>query len=191
MYLLYDSILSSLVLTPDLKFLTSLVTPRISSGGQNDHDILLELCSDKYKMHRVLDSNVAANLKYLGILDFLPRLTSQTELKRGILKAQSRVQFVPWATKLVFVVLSGEPDPKFAGVQVSNNTLIAQVLARIVKQYDLLAKREAYVNYYTSDNSAESRAAVMETFREAKDTVVSTIDEYKECQLESYLDDEL
>lgn len=202
MYSSYELVLLTLVPTPDLKFLTASLAPRSSS--MNEHDIILELMNDKYKMNRVEEP-----AKYISVLDFLVGAgnnnirnggfnnISSNEIKKGILKSQSRLDFVPWTSKSVHVVLgkgrdiAGGSPSKFAGVQISNNTSIAGVFTKIVKQYDLLAKREAYINYYTSDNSTDERARVMDLFNECKESVVGVIDEYKACQQGNYLDDDM
>lgn len=188
MYSSYELILSSLVPTPDLKFLTSSLAP--SSTSMNDHDNLLELLNDKYKMNRIEDRP-----KYISVIDYLiPGGKSGTnDINKGILKSQSRLEFVPWTANSIGVVLGNKgvrDNSKFAGIQISNNTSIATVFTKILRQYDLLAKREAYINYYTENNSNEDRGRVMDIFNECKDLILGTIDEYKSCQYSNYLDDE-
>lgn len=187
MYSSYESILSTLVPTPDLKFITSSLTP--TSSSMNDHDNLLELLNDKYKMNRV---DGVEKPKYISVVDYLIPGSNNSEINKGILKSQARLEFVPWTANSVSVILGNKgcrKDPKFAGIQVSNNTSIASVFGKILRQYDLLAKREAYINYYTENNSNEERGRVMEIFNECKETILGTIDEYKGSQYANYLDD--
>lgn len=65
------------------------------------------------------------------------------------------------------------------------------MFSKTVKQFDLLAKREAYVNYYTESNDKEERLRVLDLFNECRESVVNVIDEYKACQSMSYLEDEV
>lgn len=192
MYSSYESIMSTLVPTPDLKFITSSLAP--SASSMNEHDNLLELLNDKYKMNRV---EGIEKPKYISVIDYLIpggkyNSNSNSEINKGILKSQSRLEFVPWTANSVSVILGSKgcrKDPKFAGIQISNNTSIATVFAKILRQYDLLAKREAYINYYTENNSNEERGRIMEIFNECKESILGTIDEYKGCQYANYLDD--
>lgn len=62
------------------------------------------------------------------------------------------------------------------------------VFTKILKQFDLLIKRKAYLNRYYS--SVEEENEVMEMFNESRESVKSIIDEYKACKEITYLDDD-
>ncbi|KAL7662583.1 Tubulin gamma chain [[Candida] zeylanoides] len=185
-YSSYESVLAALVPTPDFKFVTSAVAPR--SRALNAHEDMLELMQDKYKMNRV-----GGEVAYLAAMDVLMGSHAATDVNRGILKSQARLNFVPWTAKSLCVVVGSagrrqEPS-QFAGVQFSNNTSVATVFGKILRQYDLLARREAYINYYTEENTHEERARVMGAFGECKDAIVGTIEEYRRSSRHDYLDD--
>lgn len=208
MYSSNESILSTLVPTPQLKFLTTSISPFTSS--LNEYDLVLELLNDKYKMNRVHQP-----IKYISMLNYLLGSNlNQNEIRKGVIKASSRVDFVPWTSASIHVV-NGRSPPNFAapslqlingmsvpdlatspqspisGIQVSNNTSIINVFNKIVKQYDLLAKRAAYINYYTETNDADERARVLDNFNDCRDSVVGIIEEYKASQTLQFLDDEI
>lgn len=65
------------------------------------------------------------------------------------------------------------------------------MFGKILKQYDQLAKREAYINSYTESNGREERSRIMEVFNECRESVTSVIDEYRACQNVNYLDDDI
>lgn len=203
MYSSLESILPSLIPTTDLKFLTSSVAPFAdlpALGGTkynfmnlNENELILEMLNDKYKMNRAKPNDT----KYISIMNYLMgNKLNQTEIRKGTIKAQKRVEFVPWSASSINTV-NGKASPYIGdkssnhinGLQLSNNTSIIQVFSRILKQYDLLAKREAYINYYTESNNAEERALVMDMFNECKESVLSVIEEYRGCQSMSYLED--
>lgn len=200
MYSSYESIISTLVPTPELKFLSSSiapysnipgVTPKQNYVSLNEHDIVLELLNDTYKMNYVREP-----VKYISILDYvIGDKLNQTEIRKGLTRALLRAHFVPWAPASIHVVNAKRPvfapNKGLGGFQVSNNTSIVQMLAKIVKQYDLLAKRSAYINFYTETNDESERLQVMDTFNECKESVVSIIEEYKACTTMSYLEDEI
>lgn len=210
MYSSNESILSTLVPSPDLKFLSASIAPfaNLSNFDQrvtkynftnlNEHDIILELLNDRYKMNKVNEP-----IKYISMLNYLiGNNLNQQEIRKGSIRAQQRVEFVPWTSSSVHVVncqkspfINGYKSPQKSmnlnGIQISNNTSIIHVFSKIVKQFDLLAKREAYVNYYTESKDKEERLRVLDLFNECRESVVNVIDEYKACQSMSYLEDEI
>ncbi|WPK26927.1 hypothetical protein PUMCH_004295 [Australozyma saopauloensis] len=198
-YSSYESILATLVPTPDLKFLSSAIAPYSNIPGcapkgnyvsLNENDIVLELLNEKYKMNQVHELP-----KYITMLDYIigDRI-SQSELRKGLIRAQQRTTFVPWTSSVINVVNGkrpyGEPKRGLSGFQISNNTSIQHMFHKIVRQYELLAKRAAYINFYTETNDPAERAQVLDTFNDCKELILSVIDEYRSCTSLSYLDDE-
>lgn len=209
MYSSHESILSSLVPTPELKFLTASIAPfadlsafnkvatKYNFTNMNEYDLILELLDDKYKMNRIGTEN-----KYISMMTYLiGQNFNQTDIRKGVLRAQKRVEFVPWTSSSINVV-NGKKSPfllqkqqnnhrNLNGLLISNNTSIIQVFSRILKQYDLLAKREAYINYYTESKDADERIRVLDMFNDCKESVLSVIEEYRNCQSMSYLEDDI
>ncbi|KAK6461841.1 Tubulin/FtsZ family, GTPase domain-containing protein [Scheffersomyces coipomensis] len=190
MYSSTESILSTLIPTPNLKFLTTSIAP--FNNSLTEYDMILELLNDKYKMNRV-----GSQTSYISVLNYLVGTNlDQQEIRKGIIKSQQRVEFVPWTSNSIQVV-HGKKSPflksasKLGGIQISNNTSIIPVFSKILKQYDLLAKREAYINSYTESNDRQERLRVMDLFNECRESIANVIDEYKSCQLDNYLDDEI
>ncbi|CCE82747.1 Piso0_002491 [Millerozyma farinosa CBS 7064] len=207
MYSSHESIFSTLIPTPDLKFLSASIAPfanlsnfeshvsKYNFTSLNEYDILLELLNDRYKMNKV-----SGPVNYISMLNYLiGNNLNQEEIRKGTLKVQQRVKFVPWTSpsahsinckKSVFTDREGFKGKSLNGIQISNNTSIIHVLLKTVKQFDLLAKREAYLNFYTESNNREERARVMDVFQECKESVLNVIEEYKACQAMSYLEDQ-
>lgn len=202
MYSSYESIISTVVPTPELKFLLSSIAPYSNIPGVvpaqnyvslNEYDIILELLNDKYKLNSCKEP-----LKYISVLDYvIGSNLDQKEIRRGIIKAQQRVSFVPWAPHSIGVVngkqstFTKPKSKRLSGIQISNNTSIVHLFGKTVKQYDLLAKRAAYINFYTASNDASERQEVLDAFEECKESVRQTIDEYKACTKESYFGDDI
>lgn len=200
MYSSYESIVSSLVPTPTLKFLSSSIAPysyvhgvpkRANYVSLNAYDIILELLNDKNKMNYVREPPT-----YISVLDYVVgNNLNQQDIRKGVIRAQQRLQFVPWASSSIHVVngrqLTFVPHEGLSGYQVSNNTSIVQMFSKIIKQYDLLAKRAAYINFYTETNDPSEWMQVLDAFNECKESVLSVVDEYKACTSMSYLEDEI
>ncbi|EMG46980.1 TUB4 Tubulin gamma chain [Candida maltosa Xu316] len=190
MYSSIESILSNLIPTPDLKFLTSSIAPFSTQKHNyiNEYEMILELSNDRYKTNRVTsDTNYLTMMNYL-----IGENLDSNEIRKGILKSQQRTPFVPWASRSVQVV-HGKKSPfvsnrSLEGVQITNNTSIIEVFNKILRQYDLLIKRKAYVNRYY--NGLEEEQEVMDLFSESREAVKRVVDEYKKCKEVNYLDDD-
>ncbi|KAI5964956.1 TUB4 [Candida margitis] len=202
MYSSIESIVSSLVPTPDLKFLTTSVAPFSTQSHHNyinEYDMFLELSDDRYKTNKCItptSSNSASEIAYISLINYLISTSNldRKEIRKGILKVQARTNFVPWTSRSVGVV-HGKKSPyasgsNLEGIQISNNTSIIDVFNKILRQYDLLVKRKAYLNTYTEDNSAEEMGRVVDMFSECKESVVRVIDEYSACKSINYLEDD-
>lgn len=197
MYSSIQSIMSSVIPTSDLKFLTTSIAP--FSGGHsnhkyiNEHDMFLELSDDRYKS---VISPHGTDVVFVALMNYLISGSSldRKEIRKGILKIQSRTNFPGWATRSVPVVYGKKSpfvqDQLLEGIQISNNTSVIALFEKILRQFDMLAKRKAYFNMYCEDNSAEEMNRVGGVFGECREAIVSVIDEYKACKSGSYLDDE-
>lgn len=194
---LYELIFSTIVPSPDLKFLLSLIAPfaTLKHAYVNEYDMILELFNDRYKMNRAVEP-----IKYILVMNYLiGDNLNQQDIRKGLSKAAQRVEFVPWSP-LAIQMVNGRRSPYLAekgtqkqlmGIQISNNTLMISVFTKILKQYDLLAKREAYINSYYQSNDKEERLRVKDMFNECKETVLLVVEEYKACQVDSFLDDDI
>lgn len=208
MYSSYESIVSTLIPTPDLKFLTASVAPfaDLSMFNQqpmkqnltnlNEYDLILELLDDKYKMNK----SGTEKLKYISMLTYLiGNNLDQEEIRKGKLRALKRLEFVPWTASSISIVngkrtqmthTTGQ-QKHLNGLLISNNTSVIPFFIRILKQYDSLAKRGAFINSYMLSNDSEERDQVLQHFNECKESVLHVIEEYKSCQTMSYLEDDI
>lgn len=201
MYSSIESIVAGLVPTPDLKFLTTSVAPFNTQSHHNyinEYDMFLELSDDRYKTNKCVSSSSSSSseIAYISLMNYLISGShlDRKEIRKGILKVQARTNFVPWTSRSVGVV-HGKKSPYLSskhleGIQISNNTSIIDVFNKILRQYDLLVKRRAYLNTYAEDNSAEEMERVVDMLSECKESVVRVIDEYSACRSINYLEDE-
>lgn len=200
MYSSIESIVSCLVPTPDLKFLTTSVAPFSTQSHHNyinEYDMFLELSDDRYKTNKCVSTPTSSSeIAYISLMNYLISGSNldRKEIRKGILKLQARTNFVPWTSRSIGVV-HGKKSPylnstHLEGIQISNNTSIIDVFNKILRQYDLLVKRRAYLNTYSEDNSAEEMDRVVDMFSECKESVMRVIDEYSACRSINYLEDD-
>lgn len=207
MFSSYESIMSSLIPVPDLKFLSASIAPfadlsAFSSSTKshlsnlNEYDLILELLDDKYKMNKTGDEKP----KYISMFTYIiGNDLNQDEIRKGKLKALKRTEFVPWTASSVGVI-NGRRSPfnnngkkNLNGFLLSNNTSIIPFLSKILRQYDLLAKKKAFINSYFDTDSmvdrAEEEERVLDNFNQCREQVLNVLDEYRSCQTIDYLDE--
>lgn len=198
-YSLYELIFATLVPTPELKFLLSLLAPFTNEILKhpyiNEFDVILELFNDAYKMNRVEDQTV-----YLLVMNYLiGDNLNQQEIRKAVAKVDKRVNFVPWAP-LAIQMVNGRKSPfinqskdqrQLSGIQISNNSLMISMFSKILSQFDLLFRRGAYINNYYQSNDRDEEIRVKEVFEECKESVLRVIGEYKSCRTNEYLLDDV
>lgn len=185
MYSSMESIILSLVPTNQLKFILTAVVPH----KLNEQDIILESINNRYKLN-----TVSGPVKYITMMNYvIGNNVNQVELKKGLMRINQKVEFVPWCPRSINLVMGKKSpyirDRTSAGFQASNNTSVIHVLNKTLNHYDRLAKREAYINYYTNSNNREEVSRVMDWFNECREEVQNVIEEYKQAQDISYLDE--
>ena len=68
-------------------------------------------------------------------------------------------------------------------MMLANNTCVAQLFHRALRQYDRLRKRNAFVDQYARVGSFE-----LEEFDSARDVVAALAEEYKAAETPEYAD---
>ncbi|CAK9441358.1 uncharacterized protein LODBEIA_P52260 [Lodderomyces beijingensis] len=199
MYTSIESIMATMVPTPELKFLTTSIAPFSTLATHhkyvNEYDMFLELSDDRYKSV-ILNNNNSTETYYLSLMNFLisPKHLDRREIRKGILKIQERTNFPSWASRTIGVVQGKQApfvtDRVLQGIQLSNNTAIVELFEKILRQFDMLAKRKAYLNTYCEENSVEEVDRVAGVFAECRETVQTVIEEYKACKSINYLEDD-
>lgn len=110
MYSSIESIVSCLVPTPDLKFLTTSVAPFSTQSHHNyinEYDMFLELSDDRYKTNKCVSTPTSSSeIAYISLMNYLISGSNldRKEIRKGILKLQARTNFVPWTSRSIGVV---------------------------------------------------------------------------------------
>jgi tubulin gamma len=78
-----------------------------------------------------------------------------------------------------------ENKHKVTGFTLANHTSMAQLFERLLKQYDKIKRRNAFLDNYRKEPMF---ADGFEEFDDSRETVQSLVDEYKACERADYID---
>ena len=78
-----------------------------------------------------------------------------------------------------------ESRHKVSGFTLANHTSMAQLFERLLKQYDQIRKRNAFLDTYRKEPIF---AENFDEFDDSRETVQSLVDEYKACERADYVD---
>lgn len=181
----------------------------------NCYDVLLELLNKNLKMISFGDK---VSESYIAAVDLLQKNDShfdQKDVQKGLMRVHQRVKFVPWVSNKNVSIAFAKKSPYASyhkssknifnsdisentyvknlnsekiinGLMLSNSTSIVSLFKRTCFQYDKLVKRSAFLDSYrrgslfSDDNLQE--------FRDSREVIQQTIDEYLSADSEEYLD---
>ncbi|CAK7233678.1 gamma-tubulin [Sporothrix bragantina] len=195
------SILASLIPTPRSHFLMTAYTP--FTGDQVEQaktvrkttvlDVMRRLLQPKNRMVSTYPGlgNKGRKSCYISILNVIQGEVDPTDVHKSLLRIRERrlATFIPWGPASIQVALTKRSpyvpmSHRVSGLMLANHTSIATLFKRIVRQYDGMRKRNAFLDTYKktapfSDNLNE--------FDEAREVVADLISEYEAAEEGDYL----
>ena len=197
-------LLATLIPTPRCHFLMTGYTPielAAESGGEmlsmgirktTVLDVMRRLTQPKNVM-------VSANTKnsgcYISMLNIIQEGGGNTIDPTDIHKALQRIRdksslnFIPWGPASVQVALARKSPfvqtrHKVSGFLLANHTSMAELFDRLLTQYDLIKKRNAFLDPYRREPMF---ADSLDEFDHARETVQNLVDEYRACERADYV----
>lgn len=74
------------------------------------------------------------------------------DLTKSIIKVREKnlINFIPWGPAALYInpVDNNDGEREIFGLSISNHTSVAQILKKIIEQYDRLRKRNAFLDMY-------------------------------------------
>ncbi|KAG7881209.1 hypothetical protein KL938_003339 [Ogataea parapolymorpha] len=192
------SILSTLIPTPDLHFLIASYTPFTSDYVSNAHeirrstayDVILEVLDKKLRMCSSSDTGMN-----LSVLDIITGEIEQSDVQKALVKARTRINYVPWSSSAIHMAL-GKRSPflnksqkQVSGLMLANSTSILKLLRKTLSEYDQLKSRGAFLNNYSRGEYEFDHGDISMEFDEARETLKTTMNEYRDSEELSYLDE--
>ncbi|KAL5324140.1 hypothetical protein ACEPPN_008683 [Leptodophora sp. 'Broadleaf-Isolate-01'] len=190
------SIVASLIPTPRCHFLMTSYTPFTGDNLEQAKtvrkttvlDVMRRLLQPKNRMVSTIPGKKSC---YISILNVIQGDVDPTDVHKSLLRIRERklATFIPWGPASIQVALTKKSpyipmNHRVSGLMLANHTSIATLFKRIVRQYDGMRKRNAFMEGYKktapfSDNLNE--------FDEAREVVTDLIAEYEAAEDADYL----
>ncbi|KAH8699912.1 hypothetical protein BGZ61DRAFT_493845 [Ilyonectria robusta] len=190
------SILASLIPTPRCHFLMTAYTP--FTGDQVEQaktvrkttvlDVMRRLLQPKNRMVSTVPGKKSC---YISILNVIQGEVDPTDVHKSLLRIRERrlATFIPWGPASIQVALTKRSpyipmSHRVSGLMLANHTSIATLFKRIVRQYDGMRKRNAFMESYKKTAPFSEN---LDEFDEARQVVGDLIGEYEAAEGADYL----
>ena len=144
---------------------------------------------------------VSANIKrgvYISILNIIQHdptspkdCIDPSEINKALLRIRERqiLSFIPWGPANIQISLARkspfiQSSHKVSGFMLANHTSMAELFCRLVGQYDLIRKRNAFLDNYRREPMFSDN---LDEFDNAREVVQCLIDEYKANERPDYV----
>jgi tubulin gamma len=129
---------------------------------------------------------------YISILNILQGDTDPTEIHKALQRIRERqlLQFIPWGPASIQVALARkspylESPHKVSGFLLANHTSMAELMERLLHQYDRIKSRNAFLDNYRREPMFQDS---LDEFDHARETVVDLMEEYRACERPDYVE---
>lgn len=199
------SIISTLIPTPDLHFITASYTPYTLDYGNytgkdirrsTSYDVILELLDKKSNMFCTGQKED----KVLAMMDVIIGSKAPMDnkhnasIQKALIMARSRINFAPWTPSTIHLAMgqrssfSTVPKDIVSGLMLSNSTSVLHVLRGITNDYDRLRKKSAFMNTYLKSDYDQECGDIMQEFQECREIVEALMGEYRASETLAYME---
>lgn len=193
-------IVASLIPTPRCHFLMTSYTPFTGDLVEQAKtvrkttvlDVMRRLLQPK---NRMVSTNPSKKSCYISILNIIQGEADPTDVHKSLLRIRERrlATFIPWGPASIQVALTKKSpyiktSHRVSGLMLANHTSVAALFRRIVKQYDMLRRRNAFLEQYKREAPF---ADGFGEFDEAKECVQDLIAEYEAAEEPNYLNPDI
>ena len=189
---------ASLIPTPSCHFLLTGYTPLTilegnkASGSKVRKTTVLDVMRRLLQSKNQMVSVPTRNGVYMSILNVIQGEVDPTQVHKSLQRIRERglAEFIKWGPASVQVALSKrspylQTENRVSGLLLANHTSIRSLFERIVRQYDKLRKRDAFMDgYRVGDLFAEN----FDEFDSSRETVQELIDEYHAAEHDNYIE---
>lgn len=192
-------LLASLIPTPRCHFLMTGYTPLVLHDAVDQSSIRKTTVLDVMRrLTQPKNIMVSANTRpgsgcYISILNIIQgNEIDPSQIHNALQRIRERqlINFIPWGPASIQVALARsspfvETRNKVSGFTLANHTSMAQLFERLLKQYDRIRKRNAFLDNYRKEPMFHEN---LDEFDDARETVQGLVDEYKAMEKPDYLD---
>jgi len=195
-------LIASLIPTPRLHFLMTGYTPLTTDSKVANVrkttvlDVMRRLLQPKNMMvstptARQSASNCYVNHCYISILNIIQGEVDPTQVHKSLQRIRERklAQFIPWGPASIQVALSRKSPyvqtaNRVSGLMLANHTNISHLFDRILRQYDKLRKREAFLDPFKKEDIFKEN---LDEFDDSRESLQQLVDEYNAATRPDYL----
>mmetsp|Transcript_20625 Transcript_20625/g.43341 ORF Transcript_20625/g.43341 Transcript_20625/m.43341 type:complete len:437 (-) Transcript_20625:97-1407(-) len=179
-----ENIFIPLIPTPNLHFFNAGISNYFPRGKKVNHLLLQKELIQKTISDRTTSASFECG-KLISSFHFLNRDLSKIDIYNEIEKSyqENKIQFIDWAPSSVhysnstdFLMIETNRKPE---VCLFNHTSVKNIFKEILTQYDLLRKRNAFLNNYLKEFKFKNG---LELFQDARENICSLIDEYEKAE---------
>eukprot|EP00298_Acanthocystis_sp_HF-20_P009844 c18533_g1_i3.p1 GENE.c18533_g1_i3~~c18533_g1_i3.p1 ORF type:complete len:157 (+),score=62.41 c18533_g1_i3:48-518(+) len=128
--------------------------------------------------------------RYISILNIIQGDVDPTQVHKSLQRIRERrlAHFITWGPASIQVALS-QKSPylksahRVSGLMLANHTCIHKLFERVLGEFDLLYKKQAFIAPYKKERMFSDN---LQEFEDAREVVHSLVEEYLACQSESY-----
>eukprot|EP00301_Raphidiophrys_heterophryoidea_P000162 c10083_g1_i1.p1 GENE.c10083_g1_i1~~c10083_g1_i1.p1 ORF type:complete len:468 (+),score=105.61 c10083_g1_i1:52-1404(+) len=186
-------LVASLVPTPRTHFLLTGYTPMSTidntSGIRKTSvlDVMRRLLQTKNIM---VSCSTRLPTRYISILNIIQGDVDPTQVHKSLQRIRERRQahFITWGPASIQVALSQkspyiESAHRVSGLMMANHTCIHKLFDRVLKEFDLLFGRQAFLDAYKKEKIFSDG---LDEFADAREVLKGLTEEYQACESDSY-----
>merc|ERR1712200_198590 len=190
-------LIAPLIPTPKLHFLMTGYTPLTT---ELEHaavrkttvlDVMRRLLQPKNMMVSTQSSNKNVNHCYISILNIIQGEVDPTQVHKSLQRIRERklANFIPWGPASIQVALSRtspyvSSSHRVSGLMLANHTSINSLFERVLRDYDKLRKREAFIDQFRKYPMFQDNLDEMD---ESREVVQQLVEEYGAARRPDYL----
>jgi tubulin gamma len=191
-------LLASLIPTPRCHFLMTGYTPLVLADVNNAAIRKTTVVDVMRRLTQPENIMVSANTRrgngcYISILNIIQgNDIDPTQIHKALqrMRARQTINFIPWGPASIQVALARsspyvENRHKVSGFMLANHTSMAELFERLLRQYDKIRKRNAFLDNYRKEPIFHEN---FDEFDDSRETVQNLVDEYKACEKANYVD---
>jgi len=186
-------LIASLVPTPRCHFLMTGYTPLASQNTTSRvrKTSVLDVMRRLLQPKNIMVSCGTKQGVYLSILNIIQGDVDPTDVHKSLQRIREKkiVKFIPWGPASIQVALSRQSpyiqqQHRVSGLMMANHSNISTLFTRILKQYNDLKKRNAFLDGFTKFAMFEDN---LREFDNSKETIRNLVEEYQAIAKPNYI----
>lgn len=186
-------LVASLIPTPRCHFLMTAYTPLTIDKKTSSvrKTTVLDVMRRLLQSNNIMVSCPTRSGVYISILNIIQGEVDPTQVHKSLQRIRERklAKFIPWGPASIQVALSKKSpyvktEHRVTGLMMANHSSIHTLFSKSMRQYDMLRKRNAFIDNF---RKMKMFSDDLDEFDSSREVVASLIDEYRATESENYL----